>query len=151
MFQKWSRVTVARENYSDTVEFPVNEVTRKFSIASYNFSQKTMFFSHVNKVVEEPFDKKLYKLLRLTAVSTTGNVYTVVCDEATEIAIARGNYATFAKISELRSSSSILIDDQGFLCKIVDIEDYEEIEEALYDVRSNKGNSKFVNGLMFKA
>lgn len=151
MFQKWSRVSIAGENYSDVVEYPINEITRKFSIASYNFSQKTMFFSHVNRVDKEPFDLKLFKLVRVTAISTTGNVYTVVCDESTEIAIARGSYATFAKVSDLRSSSSILIDDKGFLCKIVEIEDYAEIEEELFDVRSNKGNSKFVNGLMFKA
>ena len=151
MFQKDSKITIADENYSDTVAYPISKITRKHSIASYNFAQKTLFFSHVNKVENEVYDRSLFKLVKITAVSSAGTKYTVICDEATEIAIARGTYNTFAKISDLRSTSSILVDEFGLLCKIIDIEDYEEIEYTLYNVYSNKGNSKFVNGLMFKA
>jgi len=150
MFQKWSKVTIGSENYSDVIDFPINEVSRKNSIASYNFPQKTLFFSHINGVVEEKMTKE-FKLVRLTAVNTKGQVFSVVCDDQTEIAISRNTYVMYAKIVELRSSSSILVDVEGLLCKIVSIEDHFEKESELFDVKSNKGNSKFVNGLMFKA
>jgi len=150
MFQEWSRVSLAGDNYSDVIDFPVNKVTRKQSIASYNFPQKILFFSHVNKVVEEKMTKE-FKLVRLSAVNTKGQVFSVVCDDQTEIAISRNSYVTYIKVADLRSSSSILIDVEGFLCKISEIVPHLEKEVKLFDVRSNKGSSKFVNGLMFKA
>lgn len=150
MFPKWSMIAIADENYCDVVDFPIDTVTRKQSIASYNFPQKTMFFSHINKLDSAEMDRKVFKLLTLTAVNPLGEVYQVVCDESTEIAIARGHYNTFSKVKDLRASSSLLIDMKGYLCKIVSIEECFDTE-TLYDVKSNKGNSKFVNGLMFKA
>lgn len=150
MFPKWSNITIADENYCDTVEFPIETVTRKQSIASYNFPQKTMFFSHINKTEEAPMDRKIFKLLTLTAVNPLGEVYQVVCDESTEIAVSRGRYNTFAKVKDLRTSSSLLIDVKGYICKIISVEECFDTD-TLYDVKSNKGNSKFVNGLMFKA
>lgn len=150
MFAKWSTITVADDNYVDTTHYQMNMVTRKDSIASYNFPQKVMFFSHINKVIEEPMTAE-FKLVKLTAVNVLGEVFSVVCDDATEIAVSRKKYVSFVKIRDLRSSSCMLIDTDGLLCKIVSIEPYAHSESTVYDVRSNKGNSKFVNGLMFRA
>jgi hypothetical protein len=151
MFPKWSNITIADENYCDVIDFPIDQVTRKQSIASYNFPQKTLFFSHINKLDDEQMDHKVFKLILLTVVNPLGEVYSVACDEATEIAVSRGRYSTFVKVKDLRTSSSLLIDRKGYICKIVSIEDYFDTEDRVYDVKSNKGNSKFVNGLMFKA
>lgn len=150
MFTKWSTITIAADNYCDVIDFPICEVSRKQSIASYNFPQKTMFFSHINKIEEEPWDVDI-KLVRLTAVNSLGSVYTVVCSDTTEIAVSHQRYSTFLKVKDLRSSSSLLIDTDGHLCNIVSIEDHFEKEDVVFDVKSNKGNSKFVCGLMFKA
>jgi hypothetical protein len=150
MFVKWSDLTIAADNYCDTVNLPIADVTRKQSIASYNYPQKTVFFSHINKIVVEPMDVDI-RLVTLMAVNSLGEVYRVVCSEDTSIAVLRGRFTTFAKISELRSSSSILIDENGYLCKIISIDPYFDKEDVVIDVKSNKGNSKFVNGLMFRA
>jgi hypothetical protein len=150
MFQKGSLITIAADNYSDVQKHPINHVTRKQSIASYNYPQKILFFSHINKVVNEKFTAE-FKLVRITAVNTKGFVFSVICDDQTEIAISKGIYVSFAKVADLRSSSSILVDEEGFPCKIVSIEPFYGTESEVFDVRSNKGNSKFVNGLMFKA
>lgn len=150
MFVRKSNVTIAAENYSDVIEYPIDQISRKQSIASYNFPQKTMFFSHINKIVEEPMSPE-FRLVRMTAMNARGDMYTVVCDDETEVAIARGRFTTFAKIHELRQSSSILIDTFGFMCKIIRIEPHYDSEFQVYDVKSNKGSTKFVNGIMFKA
>ena len=150
MFAKWSKVTIAAENYCDTIDFNIDQISRKQSIASYNFPQKTMFFSHINKIVEEAMTPE-FKLIRLIVVNVLGEVYEVVCDDNTEIAVSRGRYTAFVKICDLRSSSSMLLDVKGLLCKIVSIETHYDTEDIVYDVQSNKGNSKFVNGLMFRA
>lgn len=150
MFPKWSNITIAADNYCDTVDFPIGEVSRKQSIASYNIQQKTMFFSHINKVIKERMDVD-YKLVKLTAINPLNEVYEVVCTDETEIMVLRGNYAMPIKINELRNGSSLLIDHKGFICKVISVEPTYDGEDYLIDVKSNKGNSKFINGLMFKA
>lgn len=150
MFVKWSKITVADENYCDVVDMPISDVNRKLSIASFNFQQRTLFFSHINKIIEEPMDKDI-QLMQITAENTSGKRYVVVCSADAKIAIVRGNYTSFVDVMSLRSSSSILVDADGRLCKIVSIEPYYDSEDVVYDIKSNKGNSKFVNGLMFKA
>ncbi len=150
MFQKWSNVTIAADNYTDIINYPINNISRKQSIASYNFTKKILFYSHINKVEEINMSAE-FRLIQLIAQNTKGDVFSVVCDELTDIAISRGAYVTYKKIKDLRSSSSILIDSEGFLCKIISIEKHLEKENRVYNIRSNKGNNKFVNGLMFKA
>lgn len=150
MFAVRSKVTIAADNYCDVIDYTINQITRKQSIASYNYAQKTMFFSHINKVVEEPMTPE-FKLIELMVVNSLGEVYTVVCDDNTEIAVSRGRYTSYTKIKDLRTSSSILLDTKGFLCRIVYIKPYYDHEFHVYDVKSNKGSNKFVNGIMFKA
>ncbi len=150
MFAKQSYVTIAADNYCDVIEYPINYITRKHSIASYNYPQKTMFFSHINKVIEEPMTSE-FELIELMALNSLSEVYTIVCDVNAEIAVSRGRYTSYVKIKDLRTSSNILVDIKGFLCRIVHIKPYYDHEFRMYDVKSNKGNSKFVNGIMFKA
>lgn len=150
MFPKWSTVIIADDDYSNILDLQIDQIDRKESIASYNYSLKTLFFSHINKVEKEPMTAE-FKLLKVDAVNTKGKMFSVVCDDNTEIAVLRGNYTAFVKVSELRSGSNILIDSEGLMCKIINIEKYCDRENVLYNIKSNKGNNKFVNGLMFKA
>lgn len=150
MFIKNSVVSIADDNYVDTIDYPIYLVNRKNSIASYNFSQKILFYSHINKVQAEVKDAE-FRLVKIMAVNTLGKVFTVVCDDNTEIGVARGAFVSYIPVNTLREKSSILIDSEGFLCKIISIEDYHEVEDKVYNIASNKGHNKFVNGLMFKA
>lgn len=150
MFIKNSVVNIVDDNYVDVIDYPIQFVNRKHSISSYNYAQKIMFFSHINSVVSEVKTAE-FKLVKLIAVNTLGQVFEVVCDDCTEIGTVNRNYITYTKINQLRANSSILVDTTGMPCKIISIEDYTDLEEMVYDVMSNKGRNKFVNGLMFKA
>jgi len=150
MFIKNSEVLIAGDNYIDAIGYPIQFVTRKSSIASYNFAQKIMFFSHINKTIAEVKTAE-YNLIRLIARNTKGEGFEVVCDDKTLIGISRGRYIDYVEIRELKENSSILIDAAGLLCKIQVIEPYYDAVDKVYDVASNKGSNKFVNGLMFKA
>ena len=150
MFAKNSEVLIADENYVDVAGYPIQFVSRKHSISSYNFSQKTLFFSHINRTEVEVKTAE-FKLVKLVARNTKGQRFEVVCDDKTPIGISRGRYIDYIEVGRLKQNSSILIDTEGLLCKIESIEPHYENEDKVFNVGSNKGANKFINGLLFKA
>jgi len=150
MFVKNTEILIAGDNYVDVIGYPIQFVTRKSSIASYNFAQKIMFFSHINRTITEVKTAE-FNMVKLIARNTKGRAFEVVCDDKTLIGISRGRYIEYVEVRSLKENSSILIDDEGLLCKIQVIEPYYENVDKVYNTGSNKGSNKFVNGLMFKA
>lgn len=149
MFAKDSSVLIADDDYVNSIEFPIQFVSRSQSIQSFNVAKKISFFAHVNATTaEHPLPGG--DMIQIEAINTRNERYTVTCEPETKIAVRKNEYLKYIPVSAL-TTTSVLVDKLGYPCKILSKGPGFNYNNKLYGVSSNKAPNMCVNGLIFKS